>query len=397
MKKLGWIMVVVLIAGGLLAVRMKRVHQKDSAPLVRQPVPGVVVAPVRTGRVGSVRHVTGTVVADEEAQVAPRIMARLLEVRVREGDVVRAGQVLAVLDARELEDAVAQVGAGLSAAGEAVAAAEAAWEAQRDATERDRVLHEAKAISDEQWERSRAAERAARARLEGARAELKMARKRHDQARTRRGYALLKAPFDGKVTARLADPGDLAVPGKPVLAVARDGGRRVRAGLPVEDLSVLAVGDPVTLSATGVTVSAVVSRIVPATGSSGLAAFEVDLAEAPGTFVPGATVGVDVALRQAEGLVVPVEALLEGERGTWVFLVEPSGSRSAGSPEGAKRTGTVRPVQVQVLARSVDEAVVDGDLAEGDQVVVAQPSRLMTFARGMTVEVATRQGREAAE
>ncbi|NOY44463.1 MAG: HlyD family efflux transporter periplasmic adaptor subunit, partial [Deltaproteobacteria bacterium] len=65
-------------------------------------------------------------------------------------------------------------------------------------------------------------------------------------ARTKRSYARLEAPFDGVVAARWADPGDLAVPGKPILAVARNGALRVRAQLPVEDLAVLAVGQRVT-------------------------------------------------------------------------------------------------------------------------------------------------------
>ena len=377
MKRYTWILVVVLIAGGLLAVRIKRVRQKASAPLVQRVVPVVETTAVRNGVVGRVRHVTGTVIAGDEAQVAPRIMARLLEVRVREGDEVRTGQILAVLDTRELEDAVAQAGAGLGAAGEAVSAAEATWEAQRDATRRDGTLHEAKAISDEQWERSQAAERTVQARLEAARAELEVVRKRHDQARTRRGYAVLKAPFDGKITARFADAGDLAVPGKPILAVARDGGFRIRARLPVDDLSVLAVGDEVTLSLGGSTVEAVVSRIVPATDASGLAAFEADLSEVPGNFLPGITVGVDVDLHQAQGLVVPVDALLESRNGTWVFAVD-----------GGE---TIRSVRVQILARSVDSVVVEGELEDGDALVVARPSRLMTLADGMSVVAKTHE------
>ncbi len=387
MKKLTWILVAVLVAAGLLAVRAKRVAEKNGAPLVRRVVPVVETVAVERGRVVVTRHVTGTVVADEEAQLAPRIMARLLEVRVREGDPVRSGQVLAVLDARELEDAVAQAGAGLAAAREAVAAAEAAWQAQREATARDRVLHEARAISDEQWEHSTAAERAARARLEAARAELKVAEKRHDQARTRHGYARLSAPFDGVVTARLADPGDLAVPGKPVLTVARRGGIRVRADLPVEDLARLAVGAPVTVTAPGVTLEAAVSRIVPATGASGLAPFEADLGDAPAALLPGATVGVDVALERAEGLVVPSDALLEGEGGSWVLRVD----RSAGG-ERDRSEGTVHPVPVRVEARSAGRAVVEGDLSEGALVAVGEPSRLMVLAPGNTVRIVPREG-----
>ncbi len=380
-KKLVWIVIAAGVAAGLVAVRAKRLQQKETAPLVRQPVPVVEVVPVRSGRVARVRHVTGTVVAADEARIAPMIMARLLEVRVREGDPVHKGQVLAVLDARELEDAMAQAGAGLSAARGAVAAAEAAWEAQQATTDRDRVLHEAGAISDEQWERSQTALRSAAARLETARAELRRAEKRLAQARTKRSYARLEAPFDGVVAARWADPGDLAVPGKPILAVARSGDLRVRAQLPVEDLAVLAVGQRVTVGTGAGTVAARVSRIVPTAGPSGLAVFEADLPKAPKTFLPGASVGVEVTLAGAQGLVVPLDALLDGERGTWVFVVTEG---TGGEAQGARR-GTVRPTRVRVVSRSADRAVVDGPLAEGDRIVVAQPARLMTLYDGMTV------------
>jgi len=169
----------------------------------------------------------------------------------------------------------------------------------------------------------------------------------------------------------------LQFPGKPILAVARDGGFRIRARLPVDDLSVLAVGDEVALSLGGSTVEAVVSRIVPATDASGLAAFEADLSEVPGNFLPGITVGVDVDLHQAQGLVVPVDALLESRNGTWVFAVD-----------GGE---TIRSVRVQVLARSVDSVVVEGELEEGDALVVARPSRLMTLADGMLVVAKTHE------
>jgi len=120
---------------------------------------------------------------------------------------------------------------------------------------------------------------------------------------------------------------------------------------------------------------------VPAAGPSGLAVFEADLPKASPTFLPGATVSVDVTLGGARGLVVPLEALLDGERGTWVFVVtEGTGRETQGTPRG-----TVRPTQVRVVSQSADRAVVAGPLAEGDRVVVAQPARLMTLYDGMTV------------
>ncbi len=377
MKRLGWILVIVLIAVGLVAVRMKRMHEKESAPLVTVVPPAVRVAAVTEGRVVRNRHVLGTVIGSDEAEVAPRVMGQVLKVTVREGDAVRAGQLLVVIDPRELQDAVAQAEAGLAAAREALAAARTAYDAQHAATARDTTLFGAKAISEEQWDRSRAADEAAAARLEAAKAKVTVAEKRLDQARTRLGYTRLTAPFAGVVSARLVDPGDLAVPGRPLVKLVRRRGVRVRAELPAEDFAALHVGQPVRLSLGDVAVRAAVSRVFPAMGKAHLATFEADLAEPPSGFVSGATVGVDVELAGAEGVRVPADALLDGEAGSFVFKVV---------------DWAVHPVKVEVLARSLDDAVVSGDVAAGDSVVVARPSRLMTFADGMKVQVAGSEG-----
>jgi len=370
MKRLGWIIVVILIAAGLVAVRMKRMHQKESAPLVKIVPPTVETATVNEGRVVHSRHVLGTVIGSDEAAVSPRVMAQIMSVKVREGAAVRKGQLLAQLDPRELEDAVAQAEAGVQAATEGLTAAKTAFRAQHDATARDKKLFEAKAISQEQWDRSQAADEAAAARLQAAQSQLEVAQKHLDQAKTRLGYCRLTAPFDGVVAARLADPGDLGIPGKPVLKLVRHSGVRVRADVPPEDFTSLKVGQPLTLALGDVTIPATIARVFPAMGRSHLAAFETDIADPPPGFVSGATVGVDLELKGAEGARVPADALLEGDSGAYVFKVVKN---------------VVHPVSVKILARSLDDAVVQGDVGVGDTLIVARPSRLMTFADGMKV------------
>ncbi len=372
MKRLGWIIVVIVVIVGLGALRMKRSNQKENEPLLTPVIPTVEVSEVHRGRVAQSRHTTGTVVADNEATVAPLIMAQILEIRVREGDSVAKGDLLALLDTRELEDVLSQAEAGLEASRNGIAAAQAAWQSQEAATNRDRLLFEAKAISQEQWDHSQTAEISSRARLDATQAEMRMAAKRRDQARTRQGYARLKAPFDGRVVNRSADPGDLAVPGKPVLTLVRGDGIRVRAQLPADDLTAITEGLEVQLSLGGTIVDSNISRVVPAMDQSRLAIFEVDLQTPPAQFVPGATVAVDLQLRAMEGLAVPTRALLEGEDGTWVFTVI---------------DGMVHPVEVHVLVRSTTHAVVDADLDEHDMVVTALPSRLMLLAEDMEVHV----------
>jgi RND family efflux transporter MFP subunit len=357
-----------LIVAGLIAVRLRRVHQKETAPLVPVVAPAVETARIATDRVVQTRHALGIVLGADEADVAPQVMARIVEINVREGDLARPGQVLALLDDREFQDAVAEA--------EAIqAAAQTAWQAQRDAIARDQRLFEVKGIAQEQWDRSQATEAAARAQLQ-------VAERRLDQAHARLAYCRITAPVDGVVARRLADPGDLAVPGKPLFKLIRQQSVRVRAELPPEDLPVLRPGLPVTLTGAGGTLTTVVTRVFPAMGDNHLAAIEVDVAKPPAGFVSDATVGVDVEIGASEGLSVPSEALLEGETGAWVFVVD------------ARQT--VHPVQVRVLARSADKvAVAGGALQAGAAVIVARPSRLMTFAEGMKVAVPGNNERSA--
>lgn len=359
-KRLIGIAVVIAIAVGLVIVRAKRVRQKEGAPLVKEAPVAVQTARVEEGQVVCTRHVLGTVVGAEETALAPQVMARVLEVNVREGDRVEAGQLLVRLDDREFKDAVTEAEAAL-------AAAQAAHQAQRNLTARDKRLFEVKAIAQEQWDRSQAAEAAAAAQLEAARQRLTL-------ARTRLGYCQLVAPTNGVVARRLADPGDLAVPGKPLLHLVSQQSVRVRASLPPEDFAALRVGQPVTLKTERASVAAQVSRVFPAMGDSHLASFECDVTNPPPGFVSGATVGVDVQLSSARGLVIPPDALLEGDRGAWVFVVQ---------------NGEVKPVQVEVQERSLEQVAIKGGVRAGEPVIVARPSRLMTLAAGMKVVEAT--------
>ncbi len=356
MKKFLWIPIVIIIAVILLAVRAKRVRQKEDAPLVKAVPVAVQTARVSEGKVVRTSHVLGTVIGAEETDLAPQIMARVLDIKVREGAIVQTGQLLARLDEREFQDAVTEAEATL-------AAAEAAYQAQRDTTARDKKLFAVKAIAQEQWDHSQAADAAVSAQLESAKQRLNL-------ARTRLGYCRLVAPTNGVVARRLADPGDLAVPGKPLLQLVSQQTVRVRAALPPEDFAGLHVGQPVSLRTDRATVDAMVSRVFPAMGDSHLASFECDVTNPPPGFVSGATVGVDVQLSSAEGMIVPTDALLEGDKGAWVFAVD---------------NGMVKPVQVEVLDRSLDKAAIKGGVRAGESVIVARPSRLMTLADGAKV------------
>ncbi len=138
--------------------------------------------------------VTGTIRADRQADVSAQISARVLEVKVREGDAVRQGQVLIRLDPKQAQAQVAQASAGAEAARARLAAARA----RLDILEKG-AREEERAIARSRLEQAQAALRTAEADLErlrglfqqGAvsRQQLDAAQMAYDTARTNRDAA----------------------------------------------------------------------------------------------------------------------------------------------------------------------------------------------------------------
>jgi RND family efflux transporter MFP subunit len=183
----------------------------------------------------------GTVRARTSAVLSSKVTGYVREVRVRAGDTVRAEQVVAVLDSRDLEVAYRQAQAARdevhdaqTEAANAASSAQANLDLAQATFRRMRDLFQKKSISNQEFDE-------ANARLKTAQAGYDMALSKKTQiaARTRqseegvqaaevmRSYAELHAPFAGIVTERRAEPGILATPGLPLLTVEQAGGYRL--------------------------------------------------------------------------------------------------------------------------------------------------------------------------
>jgi len=166
---------------------------------------------------------TGTVHARETAVVSAQVMGRIQQVTVREGDSVRAGQTLVVLDDAALRAQVEQAQAGVKAAQNAQAAAQTNAALAASTLGRYKQLESEKSVSPQEMDEvSRRAEGAA-ASVDAMRAQTDAARAQESGARTMLGYTHLVAPFAGVITARMADPGTMAAPGVPLLQVDKAG------------------------------------------------------------------------------------------------------------------------------------------------------------------------------
>ena len=294
-----------------------------------------------------IRHLTGTVRAADRAVLGFEVDGRVAEVRAAIGDRFAAGDVLAVLDAAALEIALEQAQAALVEA--EVLEAEAARDFERQAELFARGIA-AEARRDD-----------ARAALDAARSRLAVARTRVADAADRLEEAVLVAPYDGRVAARLIEPAQLYRPGEPAFEVESS-----RAGFEVE------VTVPETLVARLVPGSRHEARLLDGSnvmfeaelreiGSRALRAsgFPVTFAvfDAPAGLRAGMAAEVGVRLRSdaPAGLVsVPLSAVAAGDGAARIVFVHADGR-------------LVRRV-VEVAGTESDHALITHGLAPGEAV-----------------------------
>jgi membrane fusion protein (multidrug efflux system) len=313
-------------------------------PLPAQPDIPRETARVERRQIMEAQAWPGTVRALSEARVAPKINARILAVAVREGDRVKQGAVLVRLDAeqkRALEH---------EAAAHAVAAQAEAVRAEAD-LKRTKALFDQEAATREAYEH---AEANARKALANARA----ATYGMSQAAIQRGESVLRAPFDGVITQRLHEPGDMGLAGEPIVILHNASALRLEASVPASCAGAIRIGDTATvrIDALNISLSAKIGEIVPAAD--------------PLT----GTVLVKVSLPEAQGL----------QPGLFGWLEQPCGSGHAAlliPAPALRRIGQVEVVTVQDGARLSTRHVRSGTgydglveilsgLDEGETVVV---------------------------
>ena len=201
----------------------------------------------------------GVIRAQRVAVIVSRIMADVRAVAVKPGDRVRAGQALVLLDGRELQAHRTRASASQTAITQATALAEADRQAAEAGLALARLTHQriadlkaknsaTQGELDEAVANLRSAEarvRVAEARVAEARASIESAAAGSSAADVAASYATLTAPFDGVVTEKSVDPGNMASPGQPLVTVEDDREFRLEVRLDESRAALVHVGDEV--------------------------------------------------------------------------------------------------------------------------------------------------------
>ncbi|MEO6953174.1 MAG: efflux RND transporter periplasmic adaptor subunit [Polyangia bacterium] len=341
-----------VLAGGIglalilvIGLYFRATHQTNHVALSQAPKPvSVVNAQSTTFR--PVHSYVGTINAWNTAKVGPQyVSAYIGTVLVRPGSVVKKGQVLATLDCRNT-----------SAASHVIAARAKALEARQAAveheTERTKELTAGGFASANEVEQLSARSASEEAEVESLRASLVSRGIEVDDC-------ILRAPFDGEIADRYADPGAYVRPGNPVVTVIDRRKVRISGDVPESDFTVVAPDTSVKIEvqASGAKMEAKISRRAPsADESTRTVHFEIDVANADLALPTGTTARLTIAVGTARPATsVPLQAAsVRGDKAS-LFVVD---------GDIAKR------VTIPVLGEQAGTLFLDPKLAAGTRVVV---------------------------
>ena len=376
----------VIGVGAALPIRHKR-HELAAAPQYGvQPTP-VRVAVARRGDLRNVRNYLAVVEPIRKADVSARLTATVEEVLHDENEPVNAGDVLAVLDGRQIEASIATAGAQIEEAQADLASnratvetlhkSSAYWrrEADRDRTLAGRgvvTVADADATADKADEAKGKLD-AAKQKSAAIDRKIESLERRRNELETELAYCTIRSPFDGLVSRCMVDPGDLAVPGRILIAVEDRSQLKLCFDVPQQDLPDVREGLAVEYVVAGRRRQARLSHMYPSLDAARMLHAEAYLnGKGRDGLSSGAYVPLQVVLGVTKDVtLVPASSLVHSPLAPpFVFVV--SDQQLDAKP-------------VVILGDDGDEVAVEG-VRPGDQVVLSTFLGWAQLSTGMKVE-----------
>jgi len=355
-----------LLAGAVAGVLLLAGCKKDEKE--KEPVVSVQTTPVQRAPISQVISAEAVVSPLQQAIVAPKITSTISKFLVQRGSVVKQGQLLAVLENKDLSAAAVQskgeldqaeagyvttVNAGLpqqiQKAELDATAAKAAFEAQQKVYDSRKNLFEQGALPRRDLDSAEVALAQARGTYEVAQRQLddlkrlgekQLLKSANGQFSAAKGkylgaeallsYAEIRSPIDGVVTDRPLFPGELATANQPLITVMNTSKLVAKSHIAQSEAVVLKVGSAAELKVPGLDepVQARVSLVSPALdpGSTTIEVWVETLKPEP-ALKPGMTVEVSMTAKSVkDALVVPTAAVFKsGEGADYVVLAGADG------------------------------------------------------------------------
>lgn len=349
-KTLPVLILLVLAAAAVVLVKHRKA-ELDGMGTAKTPALPVRVAEAARGTIEVTQHYLGTIEPEVSAALSARITGAIESVRFDTGDMAEKNDLIAVIDDRQLQEELSGLQAELEGA-------QAELNDRNQRHERRKNLYSKGHIDEEDLDASKSALVSARSKVDRLLSQIRA-------AKISLLYTRIRAPFDGVITERMKDPGDLVTPGQAICRIEdQEKGYKVIVKIDPETAGSLQPGTGASLCSGGKTLDAQVSRIYPAADKNRLASAEIRTKKPPFGLPSGAVLGVDLVVSTPEGLVIPRRAAVEMDGAWHVFI--------------ANEDNRIKPAEVSVLGRTSDSIVVESDgLKHGDRVAVGDESMLI--------------------
>jgi RND family efflux transporter MFP subunit len=352
--KRGVVMAVAVLAAGLLMVTVVRYFHAHAVAIAgeaaysRPPPVDVVIA--RPATVGQALVLPGETAAWYETTIYARVNGYVANWKVDIGDQVKKGQVLATIETPELDAELAAAKAQLQASQAQVGARKAEAEFGKTTNERWRDAPKG-VVSEQERESKKADYQSAEARLYAANAQVALDKSKVDQYNAMTEFRQVKAPFDGTITERKIDVGNLVTAGSgstttPLYRMAQTDPLRIFVDVPQSaSVELMNAGVPAEIRATGAIGGVFSGKIARSAESINPQArtmrVEVDMPNARHSLVPGMYVTVAFQLPPRGLVEVPAAALIFRASGTQVAEVDAKGKIDFKTVEIARDNGSL--------------------------------------------------------
>lgn len=352
MSRFALVLIAVLAAAGCQG------GHKDEQAAAAAPI-AVRVTAAAPADVADQVVVTGSLHGAREAVLSAKVMGAVTAIRKTAGEAVKRGEVVIVLDDREVAGNIGQAEGALAQARAAAALA-------GSNLQRFEQLKERGAASQLELDQARYAHETAQGAVRQAEAAVAT-------AGSYRSYAQVPAPFDGQVVDRMIEVGDLAAPGRPLMRIEDVSTLRLHVSLAEDKASAAQIGGQVEVTIPSLpgraftgTVAEVVPAVDPATRTQ---LVKIDLPEDP-ALRSGLFARARFTTGTRQTLSLPKEALVRRGGLTGVFVAD--GNRAV--------------FRLVELADSRPGATIEvlSGLRDGDRVIVLPPA---TLTEGAAVEV----------
>lgn len=339
------LIILAAIAGLVLQSKKLLDNRKVEVDSARPPVAIMLQVSTATAHKGTLVS-TGRFLAQIQARKGIKLSTKLAgtieKIHVYTGQKVHKGDPLITIDSQELRSNISALEGSLAALQKDLNLTRSIYEANVE-------LYRSGALPRQKLDQSRVGVEAKAAKVESTRQKVL-------QLKHQLGYLDIKAPFDGQIDAVMLHEGDLAATGRPIVSMS-NGEKKLVFGFVPTARTQIKPGQPVFVSEKQVGTV----RTLYATSQNGLVNAEVAL-DQPIDLPVGASIEIAVALRAAQGCILPDDTLIHHADTTQVMVYDPE--------------GRFVPMNVQVRARHEGEVIVDPcpdtPVARGSEVRLSQ-------------------------